>query len=72
MSLSGSLPVPANHNLTPTGWYMLFVVNADGVPSVATWLHLGDYGVSDPSDPPPDDPPQATTQLLRWTDPPGG
>jgi hypothetical protein len=32
--------VPANPNLAPPGWYMLFVVSQDGVPSVAKWAHL--------------------------------
>jgi hypothetical protein len=32
--------VTANRNLAPPGWYMLFVVDTDGVPSVATWVHL--------------------------------
>ncbi|MGY1779670.1 radical copper oxidase GlxA [Geodermatophilus sp. SYSU D01036] len=26
--------------LTPAGWYMLFLVDADGVPSVARWVHV--------------------------------
>ncbi|GAA2729894.1 galactose oxidase early set domain-containing protein [Actinocorallia aurantiaca] len=29
-----------NRNLTPPGWYMLFTVNADGVPSVAKWVKI--------------------------------
>ena len=29
-----------NPNLAPTGWYMLFLVNNSGVPSIAHWLHL--------------------------------
>jgi hypothetical protein len=32
--------VPANPNLAPPGWYMLFVVDEDGVPSVAHWVHV--------------------------------
>jgi len=32
--------VPANRNLAPPGWYMLFVVDLDGVPSVASWVQL--------------------------------
>ena len=27
-------------NLAPPGWYMLFVVDGNGVPSVANWVHL--------------------------------
>ncbi|MDQ0850536.1 hypothetical protein QFZ65_002474 [Arthrobacter sp. B3I9] len=32
--------VPGNPNLAPPGWYMLFIVNQQGVPSEATWLSL--------------------------------
>ena len=35
-----TLKIPANRNLTPTGWYMLFVRSADGTPSVASWVHV--------------------------------
>ncbi len=35
-----SVTVPAGSNLTPPGWYMLFVVDRDGVPSVAHWVHV--------------------------------
>jgi hypothetical protein len=31
---------PANGNQAPPGWYMLFVLNADGVPSVASWIQI--------------------------------
>ncbi len=34
------LVVPGNQNLAPPGWYMLFIVNTNGVPSLATWVHL--------------------------------
>jgi hypothetical protein len=27
-------------NIAPPGWYMLFLTNANGVPSVAKWVHL--------------------------------
>jgi hypothetical protein len=30
-----------NPNIAPPGWYMLFLVNNDGVPSVANWIHVG-------------------------------
>ncbi len=30
----------ANPNLTPPGWYMLFGVDADNTPSVATWVQV--------------------------------
>jgi hypothetical protein len=32
--------VPGSRNLTPPGWYMLFVVDTNGVPSVAKWVHV--------------------------------
>lgn len=35
------LNVTSNPNLAPPGWYMLFAVDANGVPSVAEWIHLG-------------------------------
>ncbi|GHF42723.1 galactose oxidase early set domain-containing protein [Streptomyces morookaense] len=35
------LNVTSNPNLAPPGWYMLFAVDAAGVPSVASWVHLG-------------------------------
>ncbi|MET8247700.1 galactose oxidase early set domain-containing protein [Streptomyces sp. NPDC005202] len=34
------LNVTSNPNLAPPGWYMLFAVDANGVPSVAQWVHL--------------------------------
>ena len=45
LSISGNgtsvgLNVTSNHNMAPPGWYMLFVNNANGVPSVAKWIHL--------------------------------
>ena len=38
----GSLSVtaPPNGNTAPPGWYMLFLVSAAGIPSVASWVHL--------------------------------
>lgn len=38
---------PAHGNLAPPGYYMLFVLNEAGVPSVARWVRV------DPSAPPP-------------------
>jgi hypothetical protein len=32
---------PANGNLAPPGYYLLFILNAEGVPSVAKFVHLG-------------------------------
>lgn len=31
---------PPNGNIAPPGYYMMFVNNSSGVPSVATWVHL--------------------------------
>jgi hypothetical protein len=40
---NGSLTasVPANPNVAPPGYYMLFIVNSRGVPSVAPIIHVG-------------------------------
>jgi len=32
--------VPLNRNLAPPGWYMLFIVNNQGIPSEAQWVLL--------------------------------
>jgi Domain of unknown function (DUF1929) len=32
--------VTGNSNIAPPGWYMLFLVDQQGVPSVARWIHL--------------------------------
>jgi hypothetical protein len=32
--------VPQNRNLAPPGWYMLFLVDNNGVPSVARWIQV--------------------------------
>ena len=34
------LNVTTNPDIAPPGYYMLFVQNANGVPSVAKWVHL--------------------------------
>jgi hypothetical protein len=44
MTVNGNsvgLNVTSNPNLAPPGWYMLFVTSSAGVPSVASWVHLG-------------------------------
>jgi hypothetical protein len=33
--------VPSNRNLAPPGYYLLFILNAQGVPSVARFVRLG-------------------------------
>jgi hypothetical protein len=35
-----SLNVTTNANLAPPGWYMLFVTDGAGTPSIARWVHL--------------------------------
>ena len=39
---------PANGNLAPPGYYMLFLVNAAGVPSIASWVQVqtSDFSLS--------------------------
>jgi hypothetical protein len=44
MTVNGNtigLNLTSNPNLAPPGWYMLYVVGTDGVPSVAQWVHVG-------------------------------
>ena len=43
---NGTLRVaaPANGNLAPPGYYMLFLVNSAGVPSVAKWMQIRPQG----------------------------
>jgi hypothetical protein len=38
-TLGATSPPDANH--APPGWYMLFLVNSTGVPSVASWVRVG-------------------------------
>jgi hypothetical protein len=35
-----SAATPPDATLAPPGWYMLFLIDRTGVPSVATWIHL--------------------------------
>jgi hypothetical protein len=44
MTVNGNnigLNMTTNPNMAPPGWYMLFVTNAAGVPSVAKWVKVG-------------------------------
>ncbi|GLY08407.1 MULTISPECIES: galactose oxidase early set domain-containing protein [Actinoplanes] len=44
MTVNGNtvdLNLTSNPNLAPPGWYMLFAVGANGVPSVAKWVKIG-------------------------------
>jgi hypothetical protein len=46
------LTVTDNPDLAPPGWYMLFATDTAGVPSVASWVHLGPPASSDAPEPP--------------------
>ena len=44
MTVNGNtigLNLTSNPNIAPPGWYMLFLVGTNGVPSVAKWVHVG-------------------------------
>ncbi|MGW8568723.1 galactose oxidase-like domain-containing protein [Streptomyces niveus] len=50
--LTVDLNVTGNPNIAPPGWYMLFAVDANGVPSVAEWVRLsGPAALADRSAP---------------------
>ena len=36
-----TVTAPSNGNIAPPGPYMLFIVNSNGVPSVASWVNVG-------------------------------
>ncbi|MFF3211721.1 galactose oxidase-like domain-containing protein [Streptomyces sp. NPDC002886] len=50
-----TVAVPADPTLVPPGWYMLFVTDADGTPSVAKWLRV--RPAPEPTAPKPPPPP---------------
>jgi hypothetical protein len=41
-----NVTMPANGNLAPPGYYMLFILNGSGVPSVARIMHVGAVAVA--------------------------
>ena len=44
MTVTGNkigLNLTSNPNLAPPGWYMLFAMGTNGVPSIAKWVHVG-------------------------------
>jgi hypothetical protein len=41
-----NVTMPANGNLAPPGYYMLFILNSSGVPSVARIMHVGAVAVA--------------------------
>ena len=51
---------PANPDVAPGGWYMLFVLDETGTPSVAKWVQLGGVYSPEPA-PTPTPTPTATT-----------
>ena len=51
---------PANANIAPPGVYMLFIIDANGVPSVAKMVTLGG------ADPPPPPPPPNSGLVGAW------
>jgi hypothetical protein len=48
---AGGLTVtaPSNGNIAPPGMYMMFVINTNGVPSVASWVHVSGAGQASPT-----------------------
>jgi Domain of unknown function (DUF1929) len=36
-----TVTAPASANLAPPGWYMLFLVDQNRIPSTGSWIHLG-------------------------------
>jgi hypothetical protein len=55
-----NVTAPPNGNIAPPGYYMLFVLNSAGVPSVASFAQLTTTGPPPPPPPPPNQPPTAT------------
>jgi PKD repeat protein len=59
-SRSGSstltVSAPTSGNIAPPGYYMLFVLDADGTPSVAKMVRVGDAAAPPPPPPPPPPP----------------
>ena len=41
---SVAVTMPTERNLAPPGWYMLYLVDANGVPSAAKWVRLNGNG----------------------------
>ncbi len=44
-----TLTTPPNGNVAPPGWYMLFLLDSNGVPSHATWIQLSPYATTPPT-----------------------
>jgi hypothetical protein len=54
-----TLTAPTSRTAFPPGYYMLFALTADGVPSVAAWVRLTDVGEPVPAEPELPAPPPA-------------
>ena len=65
-----SVTAPANANVAPPGHYMLFVLNGQGVPSVARIVQLAGTGGTTPPPAPP--PPTSGTLKVAITQPANG
>ena len=39
-----SATMPKDPHIVPPGWYMLFLTNRQGIPSVASWVHISSGG----------------------------
>ena len=50
------LSITDNPNLAPPGWYMLFATDELGVPSVASWVKIGNPPDDDRAGPGPAEP----------------
>ena len=66
--------MPASPNLAPPGWYMLFVLDSAGTPSLARWVQLRGGAPDAPTlapdasvPAPPVAPPTAPRSRRRWT-----
>jgi len=60
---------PPDGNVAPPGWYMLFILS-NGVPSVASWVHVA--GTGSPPPPPPPPPPDETPPTVTLASPADG
>ena len=64
----GQVTAPVDGFTAPPGYYMMFALDANGVPSVANWVHLGNL----PPEPPPLTPPtEDPLNMQPGTTPPG-
>jgi hypothetical protein len=63
-----TISAPATANLAPPGYYMLFLVNSTGVPSVAAILGITPSGSGITSPPPPPPPPPPPSSASSYTD----